>query len=89
MHPPSEPQPRQRRYRVRRHARLDAETHAKLEELATAFQRKGAAILRYVIQWGTCPQAQRRSLAVARDASGDPRRLSAELACGGHGQPIA
>jgi hypothetical protein len=52
MHPPPEPQPRQRRYSVRRQARLDAETHAKLEELARTFHRKRAQILRYVMQWG-------------------------------------
>jgi predicted transcriptional regulator len=52
MHPPPEPQPRQRRYRVRRQARLDAETHAKLEELARTFHRKRVAILRFVMGWG-------------------------------------
>jgi predicted transcriptional regulator len=51
MHPPPEPQPRQRAYSVRRQARLDADTHAKLEELARTFHRKRAAILRYVMQW--------------------------------------
>jgi predicted transcriptional regulator len=51
MNPPSGPQPRQRRYRVRQQACLDAETHAKLEALATALHRKRAAILRYVMQW--------------------------------------
>jgi hypothetical protein len=49
MTPPPEPQ---RRYSVRRQARLDAETHAKLEELAHTFHRKRAAILRFVMQWG-------------------------------------
>jgi hypothetical protein len=29
---------------------LDADTHAKLEELARTFRRKRAAILRYVMQ---------------------------------------
>jgi hypothetical protein len=52
MHPPPEPRPRQRRYSMRRQARLDAETYAKLEELAKTFRRKRAAILRYVMQWG-------------------------------------
>jgi predicted transcriptional regulator len=52
MNPPSGPHPRQRRYRVRQQARLDAETFAKLEELAAAFHRKRAQILRYVRQWG-------------------------------------
>jgi predicted transcriptional regulator len=49
---PPEPQLRQRRYRVRRQARLDVETHAKLEGLAHTFHRKRAQILRYVMQWG-------------------------------------
>jgi predicted DNA-binding protein len=52
MHPPPEPQPRHRRYSVRHQARLDAETHAKLEVLANSFHRKRAAILRYVMDWG-------------------------------------
>jgi hypothetical protein len=52
MHPPPELQPRRRRYSVRRQTRLDAETHAKLEELSSGFHRKRAAILRYVMQWG-------------------------------------
>jgi hypothetical protein len=51
MHPP-EPQPRQRRDSVRHQARLDAETHAKLEELARTVHRKRAAILRHVMGWG-------------------------------------
>ena len=51
MHPP-EPQPRQRRYSIRQQARLDAETHAKLETLANTFHRKRAQILRHVMQWG-------------------------------------
>jgi hypothetical protein len=52
MHPPPETRPRHRRYRVRRQARLDAETHAKLEALAHTFHRKRAQILRYVMPWG-------------------------------------
>ena len=52
MNPASEPQPRHRRYSVRHQARLDAETSAKLEALATTFHRKRAAILRYVMDWG-------------------------------------
>lgn len=52
MHPPPETRPRHRRYSVRRQARLDAETHAKLEELAHTFHRKWAAILCFVMQWG-------------------------------------
>jgi hypothetical protein len=52
MHRPPETRPRHRRYRVRRQARLDTETHAKLEALAHTFHRKRAQILRYVMQWG-------------------------------------
>ena len=52
MTPPPKPQPRQRRYSVRHQARLDAETHAKLEQLVGTFHRKRAAILRYVMDWG-------------------------------------
>jgi predicted transcriptional regulator len=52
MNPMSAPKPRQRRYSARRQARLDAETHAKLEELARAFHRKRGAILRFVMGWG-------------------------------------
>jgi predicted transcriptional regulator len=51
MHPPPETRPRHRRYSVRRQARVDAETQAKLEELAHTFHRKRAAILRYVMEW--------------------------------------
>jgi predicted transcriptional regulator len=50
MNPPSGPHPRQRRYSVRQQARLDAETHAKLEALATALHRKRAQVLRHVMQ---------------------------------------
>jgi predicted transcriptional regulator len=46
MYPPPKPRPRQRRSSVRRQARLDAEMHAKLEELAHTFHRKRAQILR-------------------------------------------
>jgi predicted transcriptional regulator len=52
MTPPRDPQPRHVRYSVRYQARLDAETHAKLEELAAAFHRKRSAILRHAMQWG-------------------------------------
>ena len=55
MHPPPEPQPRQHRYRVRHQARLDAETHLKLEALTRTFHRKRVVILRYVMQWGLTP----------------------------------
>jgi predicted transcriptional regulator len=33
-------------------ARLDAETSAKLEDLAKTFHRTRAAVLRYAMQWG-------------------------------------
>jgi predicted DNA-binding protein len=49
---PPEHQPRQRRYSARHEARLDEETHAKLEELVQTFHRKRALILRFVMQWG-------------------------------------
>jgi predicted transcriptional regulator len=51
MNPVPDPQPRSVRYSARRHARLDAETHAKLEELAHRFHRKRAAIMRFVMGW--------------------------------------
>jgi hypothetical protein len=40
------------RDRVRYQARLDAETHAKLEEFARTFPRKRSDILRSVMPWG-------------------------------------
>jgi hypothetical protein len=52
MNPPLGSKPRERRYSVRRQARLDAEKQAKLEELASGFHRKRAVILRYVMHWG-------------------------------------
>jgi hypothetical protein len=52
MTPPRPLQPRHVRYSVRHQARLDAETHTKLEELARTFHRKRAPMLRYVMQWG-------------------------------------
>jgi predicted transcriptional regulator len=52
MTPPLGRQPRQRRSSVRHQARLDVETSAKLEELASNFHRKRSATLRYVMQWG-------------------------------------
>jgi hypothetical protein len=52
MHPPLELRPRQRRHSVRRQARLDAETHAKLEGLVTALHLKRSAILRYIMERG-------------------------------------
>jgi predicted DNA-binding protein len=48
MNPPAEPQ---RRYSVRRQARVDAETYATLEALTQTFHRKRATIMRYVMQW--------------------------------------
>jgi predicted DNA-binding protein len=52
MTPLPGPQPRQRHYSMRRQPRLDAETSAQLEALASSFHRKRAAILRYAMQWG-------------------------------------
>jgi predicted transcriptional regulator len=40
------------RYSARYQARLDAETYAKLEELARTFDRKRSVVLRCVMQWG-------------------------------------
>jgi hypothetical protein len=51
MAAPRESKPRTRRYSARYQARLNAETHAKLQELAAAFHRKRSAILRFVLQW--------------------------------------
>jgi hypothetical protein len=52
MTTPLGPQPRQRCYSTRLQARLDADTHAKLEALASACHRKRSAIERFVMQWG-------------------------------------
>jgi hypothetical protein len=52
VNPRSNRGPRQRHYTARHQARLDGQTHAKLEELARTSRRKRSAILRYVIQWG-------------------------------------
>jgi predicted DNA-binding protein len=52
MNLPQAPQPRHVRYSIRHQARLDVETHAKLEELAAIFHRKRSTILRFVMQWG-------------------------------------
>jgi predicted transcriptional regulator len=52
MNLPHAPQSQHVRYRVRHQARLDAETHTKLKDLAAAFHRTRSAILRYVMQWG-------------------------------------
>jgi hypothetical protein len=40
MHPPSGLQPRERRYHVCHQARIDAETHIKLEEVARTFSAR-------------------------------------------------
>lgn len=45
-------QPRTRRYSARHHARLDAETSAKLGELTAIFHRQRSAMLRCVMPWG-------------------------------------
>jgi len=52
MNSPRAPHPRHVRYSVRYQARLDAETWAKLEDLARTFHRKRSAILRHAMQWG-------------------------------------
>jgi hypothetical protein len=44
-------QPRHERYSIRWQARLDPETHAKLQELAQALHRKQAQVLRHAMQW--------------------------------------
>jgi predicted HicB family RNase H-like nuclease len=49
--PSSPSQPRHKRYSARWQARLDPETHAKLQELGQTFHRKQAPILRHVMQW--------------------------------------
>jgi predicted transcriptional regulator len=70
--PPQAPQPRHVRYRVRHQARLDAETHAKLEELAAAFHRKRSATLRHTMQWGL---TQTRGWTVDRAVPGTVRTV--------------
>jgi hypothetical protein len=64
MNPPQASHPRHVRYSVRYQARLDFETRAKLEKLATAFHRKRSAILRWVMQWGLS-RAERWSMDMA------------------------
>jgi predicted transcriptional regulator len=66
-------QPRTRRYSVRYQARLDAETHTKLEELAAAFHRKRSAILHSVMQWGL---TQTRGWTVGMAIPGTVRTVS-------------
>jgi predicted transcriptional regulator len=69
----SDDDPRQRRYSIRHQARLDAETHTKLEELAAAFHRKRSAILRSVMQWGL---TQTRRWTVGMAVPGTVRTVS-------------
>src|SRR5262245_55903887 len=52
MHSPRVPHAQDVRYSARHQARLDAETHAKLQELMAAFHQKRTAIRRYVLAWG-------------------------------------
>jgi predicted transcriptional regulator len=52
MTAPQARHPRHVHYGVRYQARFDAETSAKLSELAHTFRRKRAPILRHVMQWG-------------------------------------
>jgi hypothetical protein len=72
MTPPRDPQPRHVRDRVRYQARLDAETHAKLEELAAAFHRTRSAILRHAMPWGL---TQTRGWTVDRAVPGTVRTV--------------
>jgi predicted transcriptional regulator len=72
MNSPRAPRPRHVRYSVRYQARLDAETHAKLEELAAAFHRKRSAILRHAMQWGL---TQTRGWTVDRAVPGTVRTV--------------
>jgi predicted transcriptional regulator len=72
MAAPRESQPRTRSYSVRYQARLDAETHAKLEDLARTFHRKHSAILRHVMQWGLI---QTRGWTVDRAVPGTVRTV--------------
>lgn len=76
MTPPRDPQPRYVRDRVRYQARLDAETHAKLEELAAAFHRKRSAILRHAMPWGL---TQTRGWTVDRAVPGTVRTVGMRL----------
>jgi predicted transcriptional regulator len=96
MTPPRDPQPRHVRDRVRYQARLDAETQAKLEELAAAFHRKRSAILRHAMPWGL---TRTRGWTVDRAVPGTVRtvgmRLEPELlqqvqeAAAAHGTTVA
>jgi predicted DNA-binding protein len=52
MNPPPDHNSRVPRSTVRMDARLDAMMRAKLEDLAAAFHRSRAAVLREVMQWG-------------------------------------
>jgi hypothetical protein len=52
MPPPQGSHQRDLRDSVRYQARLDAETHAKLQELAATCHRTRAAVLRHILQWG-------------------------------------
>jgi predicted transcriptional regulator len=72
MTPPRDPQPRHVRDRVRYQARLDAETHTKLEELAAAFHRTRSAILRHAMPWGL---TQTRGWTVDRAVPGTVRTV--------------
>jgi hypothetical protein len=50
MTPARAPHPRHVRYSVRYQARLDAETSAKIEELARTFHRKRSVVLRELVR---------------------------------------
>ena len=76
MTPPRDPQPRHVRDRVRYQARLAAETHAKLAELAAAFHRTRSAILRHAMPWGL---TQTRGWTVDRAVPGMVRTVGMRL----------
>jgi hypothetical protein len=80
MSSPPEPQPRQYCYSARHQARLDAKTHAKLEELARTFNRKRGCILRYVMQWGlSCSESWSIDQAIPASTQPVPVLLEPEL----------
>jgi predicted transcriptional regulator len=72
MNRPQAPHHRRVRYSVRYQARLDAETAAKLQELAAGFHRKRSAILRHAMQWGL---TQTRGWTVDRAVPGTVRTV--------------
>ncbi len=73
MNLPQAPPHRRVSSSVRYQARLDAETSAKLQDLARTFRRKRSAILRHVMQWGL---TQTRGWTVDMAVPGTVRTLS-------------